>query len=216
MRTRPARSPWSCSKGFSRRQRNFPSGVVSWRVEAASLSAFRSSRALAIGTGLRIIVSPVIMALLLSHDYTAAAIVFLVAAATDWVDGRLARRWGVTTKLGAFLDTTADKLLVSTALIGLVAVDRASPWVALVIIGREFTILGLRAAVASGGRNFETSMLGKWKATVQFVAIALAMLRPDVEIGGAYLDQWLMVIAAAVTAWSGIDYLIQFRRSLGA
>ena len=165
---------------------------------------------------MRIIVSPVIMALLLSHDYTAAAIVFLVAAATDWFDGRLARRWGVTTKLGAFLDTTADKLLVSTALIGLVAVDRASPWVALVIIGREFTILGLRAAVASGGRNFETSMLGKWKATVQFVAIALAMLRPNVMIGGAFLDQWLMVIAAAVTAWSGIDYLTQFRRALGS
>ncbi len=165
---------------------------------------------------MRIIVSPVIMALLLSHDYTAAAIVFLVAAVTDWFDGRLARRWGVTTKLGAFLDTTADKLLVSTALIGLVAVHRASPWVALVIIGREFTILGLRAAVASGGRNFETSMLGKWKATVQFVAIALAMLRPNVVIAGAFLDQWLMVVAAAVTAWSGIDYLTRFRRALGS
>jgi CDP-diacylglycerol--glycerol-3-phosphate 3-phosphatidyltransferase len=156
------------------------------------------------------------MALLLSHDYTAAAIVFLVAAVTDWFDGRLARRWGVTTTLGAFLDTTADKLLVSTALIGLVSVHRASPWVALVIIGREFTILGLRAAVASGGRNFETSMLGKWKATVQFVAIALAMLRPDVVIAGAFLDQWLMVVAAAVTAWSGIDYLTRFRRALGS
>ena len=185
-------------------------------MEAGTLRGFRSSRALAIGTGVRIIVSPAIMALLLSHDYTAAAIVFLVAAVTDWLDGRLARRWGVTTKLGAFLDTTADKLLVSTALIGLVAVHRASPWVALVIIGREFTILGLRAAVASGGRNLETSMLGKWKATVQFVAIALAMLRPDVVIAGAFLDQWLMVVAAVVTAWSGIDYLTQFRRSLGS
>jgi CDP-diacylglycerol--glycerol-3-phosphate 3-phosphatidyltransferase len=183
-------------------------------VEAGTLSAFRSSRALAIGTGVRIVVSPVIMALLLGHSYTAAAIVFLVAAATDWLDGRLARRWGVTTKLGAFLDTTADKLLVATALIGLVAVHRASPWVALVIIGREFTILGLRAAVASGGRNFETSMLGKWKATVQFAAIAIAMLRPDVVIAGAYLDQWLMVIAAVVTAWSGVDYLVRFYRAL--
>ena len=178
------------------------------------MSAFRSSRALAIGTSVRILLSPAIMALLLSHDYTPAAIAFLVAAATDWFDGHLARRWGVTTKLGAFLDTTADKLLVATALIGLVTVHRASPWVALVIIGREFTILGLRAAVASGGRNFETSMLGKWKATVQFVAIALATLRPHVIIGGAFLDQWLMVIAAVVTGWSGIDYLNRFRRTL--
>jgi len=178
------------------------------------MSALRSSRALAIATGLRIVVSPVILALLLDHSYTAAAIVFLCAAATDWIDGRLARRWGVTTRLGAFLDTTADKLLVTTALIGLVSVQRASPWVALVIIGREFAILGLRAAVASGGRNFETSMLGKWKATVQFVAIALATLRPNVVIGGAFLDQWLMVIAAVVTAWSGVDYLSRFYRAL--
>ncbi|HEX4009591.1 MAG TPA: CDP-diacylglycerol--glycerol-3-phosphate 3-phosphatidyltransferase [Solirubrobacteraceae bacterium] len=176
----------------------------------------RSSRALAVGTGVRIVVSPVIMALLLDHSFTPAVIVFLVAAATDWVDGRLARRWGVTTAFGSFLDTTADKLLVTTALVGLVAVHRASPWVALIIIAREFTILGLRAAVAAGGHQFETSMLGKWKATVQFVAIALAMLRPDVTIAGAYLDQWAMVVAAVVTAWSGADYLIRSSAALRA
>jgi len=183
-------------------------------VEAGTLSALRSSRLLAAGTGVRILLAPVVMALVLAGSDTAAAIVFMVAAATDWVDGRLARRWGVTTRLGAFLDTTADKLLVSTALIALVAVDRASPWVALIIVAREFTILGLRAAVASGGRVMDTSMLGKWKATVQFAAIALAMIRPDVMIGGEYLDEWLMVVAALVTAWSGIDYLMKFSASL--
>jgi CDP-diacylglycerol--glycerol-3-phosphate 3-phosphatidyltransferase len=169
---------------------------------------------LAAGTGLRVLASPAVMALVLTHSYDAAAIVFVIAAITDWFDGRLARRWGVTTRLGAFLDTTADKLLVTTALIALVSVHRASPWVALVIVGREFTILGLRAAVESGGRRFETSMLGKWKATVQFVAITLAILRPDGIIAGAYLDQWAMVIAALVTAWSGIDYIIQFSAAL--
>ena len=163
---------------------------------------------------MRIVVSPVIMALLLSHSFTAAAILFGLAAITDWFDGRLARRWGVTTKLGSFLDTTADKLLVTTALVGLVAVHRGSPWVALVIIAREFTILGLRAAVAAGGLQFETSMLGKWKATIQFVAVALAMVRPDVTIGGAYLDQWAMVIATLVTAWSGADYLARSSSAL--
>jgi CDP-diacylglycerol---glycerol-3-phosphate 3-phosphatidyltransferase len=169
---------------------------------------------LAAGTGLRVVASPVVMALVLTASDTAAAIVFLLAAVTDWFDGRLARRWGVTTRLGAFLDTTADKLLVTTALIALVSVHRVSPWIALIIIGREFTILGLRAAVESGGRRFETSMLGKWKATVQFVAISLAILRPDVIIAGAYLDQWAMVIAALVTAWSGIDYIVQFSAAL--
>ncbi|MGO9885095.1 MAG: CDP-diacylglycerol--glycerol-3-phosphate 3-phosphatidyltransferase [Solirubrobacteraceae bacterium] len=176
-------------------------------MEAGTLSALRSSRMLAVGTGARIVLSPVVMALVLNHSYTIATIVFLVAAATDWVDGRLARRWGVTTRLGSFLDTTADKLLVTTALIALVSVQRVSPWIALVIVAREFVILGLRLAVESGGRHMETSMLGKWKATVQFVAIALAMIRPDVVIAGAYLDQWAMVIAAVVTVWSGIDYL---------
>jgi CDP-diacylglycerol--glycerol-3-phosphate 3-phosphatidyltransferase len=169
---------------------------------------------LAAGTGLRVVLCPVVMALVVAGSYTAGAVVFVVAAATDWIDGQLARRWGVTTRFGAFLDTTADKLLVSTALIALVSAGRASPWVAFIIIGREFTILGLRAAVESGGRRFETSMLGKWKATVQFVAITLAILRPDVIILHAYLDQWAMVIAALVTAWSGIDYIVQFSAAL--
>jgi CDP-diacylglycerol--glycerol-3-phosphate 3-phosphatidyltransferase len=183
-------------------------------VEAGTLTALRSSRVLAFGTGVRIAVSPVVMALLLNHTYTTAAILFLIAAATDWFDGRLARRWNVTTTLGSFLDTTADKLLVTTALLGLVGVHRGSPWVALVIIAREFTILGLRAAVAAGGAHFETSILGKWKATIQFVAVALAMLRPDVIVAGAYLDQWAMVVAAVATAWSGADYLARSSAAL--
>jgi len=168
----------------------------------------------AAGTAVRVVLAPVIMALLLERSYTAAAILFLIGAVTDWFDGRLARRWGVTTPLGAFLDTTADKLLVTTALIGLVSIHRASPWVALVMVGREFAILGLRAAVASGGRRFATSMFGKWKATVQFIAIVLAMLRPDAVIAGAYLDQWAMAIAAIITAWSGIDYILRFSAAL--
>jgi CDP-diacylglycerol--glycerol-3-phosphate 3-phosphatidyltransferase len=169
---------------------------------------------LAVGTSVRIVLAPVIMALLLSRSFTVAAAVFLVAAATDYLDGRLARRWGVTTRLGSFLDTTADKLLVTTALIGLVAVDRASPWIALIIVGREFTILGLRAAVASGGHLLETSMLAKWKTTVQFVAIALAMLRPDAVLAGVLLDEWAMIVAAIVTGWSGIDYLLRYSSAL--
>jgi CDP-diacylglycerol--glycerol-3-phosphate 3-phosphatidyltransferase len=169
---------------------------------------------LAAGTGLRVVLAPVVMALVLSHSDTAAAILFVIGAATDWFDGRLARRWNVTTTFGAFLDTTADKLLIATALLALVSVHRASPWLALIIVGREFAILGLRAAVASGGRHFETSMFGKWKATVQFTALTLAMLRFDVEIAGAYLDQWAMVIAAIVTAWSGVDYIRRFSAAL--
>jgi CDP-diacylglycerol---glycerol-3-phosphate 3-phosphatidyltransferase len=162
----------------------------------------------------RIVLAPVVMALVLHGSDTAATIVFLVAAATDWFDGRLARRWEVTTRLGSFLDTTADKLLVSCALIALLAVDRVSPWVVALIVSRELILLGLRAAVAAEGLHIETSMLGKWKATVQFVAIALAMVRPDVTIAGAYLDEWAMVIATVVTLWSGYDYLVRYLHAL--
>ena len=184
------------------------------RVEASTFAGLRTSRALAIGTSVRIAASPVILGLLLGHDWTAAAVLFLIAAATDFLDGRLARRWQVTTKLGSFLDTTADKLLVATTLIGLVAVDRVSAWVAFVIIAREFTILGLRAAVAAGGSSLETSKFGKWKAAFQFAAMAIAILHPNVIIAGAYLDQWLMILVAAITAWSGIEYLRAYAGAL--
>ena len=84
----------------------------------------------------------------------------------------------------------------------------------MAIIGRELTLLGLRAAVAAQGMHLEPSILGKWKATVQFVALALVMLRPDVTIAGAFLDQWLLGVAALVTVWSGVDYFLRFSSAL--
>ncbi len=162
------------------------------------------------GTSLRIVATPVVMGLILGHSWTAAAIVFVVVASTDWFDGRLARRWNVSSRLGSFLDTTADKLLITGVLVALVSVDRASPWLAMVIIGRELCLLGLRAAVATQGLHLEPSLLGKWKATFQFAALALVMIRPDVEIAGAFLDQWLLGVAALVTVWSGVDYFVRF------
>lgn len=190
-------------------------------VEAGALRGGRrgSARASALilaWTSIRIVATPVVMGLVLGHSFTAAAIVFVAASSTDWFDGRLARRWNVSSRLGSFLDTTADKLLITGALIALVAVGRASPWLSMAIIGRELSLLGLRAAVAAQGLHLEPSMLGKWKATVQFVALTLVMLRPDVSVAGALLDQWLLAAAALVTVWSGIDYFVRFYSSLRA
>lgn len=176
----------------------------------------RASALIIAGTSSRIIATPVVMALVLSRSYTAAAIVFLAVSTTDWFDGRLARRFHVSSRLGSFLDTTADKLLVTGALVALVAEHRASPWLSTVIIGRELSLLGLRAAVATQGMHLESSLLGKWKATIQFVVIALVMLRPGVVFAGAYLDQWLLAVAALVTVWSGIEYFVRFSSALGA
>ena len=176
----------------------------------------RAAAFLIAGTSLRIVVIPAVMALVLHHSFTAAAIVFLAVSTTDWFDGRLARRWNVASKLGSFLDTTADKLLVTGALVALLSVDRVSPWFAIVIIGRELSLLGLRAAVAAQGMHLEASMLGKWKATIQFAALGLAMLRPHVTIAGAYLDEWLIALAALATVWSGVEYFVRFSSALRA
>jgi CDP-diacylglycerol--glycerol-3-phosphate 3-phosphatidyltransferase len=173
----------------------------------------RSARLIAAGSATRILLTPVVMWLVLNGEGDAAelsaAALFCIAAATDWVDGRLARRWGVTSKLGSFLDTTADKLLVSGVLIALVAAGRASMWIAALIIGRELVVMALRGVMASEGEILAPSMLGKLKTSIQFLAIALAILRPGDPIGGLFIDEWVMLIAAAITVASAVDYLVR-------
>jgi CDP-diacylglycerol---glycerol-3-phosphate 3-phosphatidyltransferase len=172
-------------------------------------------------TYFRILSVPVVMALILAGPendsaFTAAAVLFALSASTDFLDGFLARRWEKTTTLGSFLDTTADKLLVSGVLIALVAVDRASAWIAALIVARELLILGLRGVVAADGTVFKPSIWGKAKANVQFLAILLAIIRFDVEIGPLLLDEWAMLIAAVITVLSAVEYLTRFASALTA
>ncbi len=167
-------------------------------------------------TYLRVALTPVIMALILSGDrlgwaIPAATLLFALAAITDFFDGRLARRWKQTTTLGTFLDTTADKLLVSGVLIALVEVGRASAWVTFIIVGREILVLGLRGAVtASDGTVVAPSIWGKLKANVQFVAIIIAIWQPAVSVGSWTLAQAALAVAAVVTIGSGVEYLTRF------
>ena len=168
-------------------------------------------------TYLRVALVPVIMALVLAgpdvrYTFAIAAALFAIAAATDFFDGFLARRWAKATTLGSFLDTTADKLLVSGALVALVAVDRASAWIAFIIIGRELVILGLRGAVAVGGEVMVPSIWGKLKANAQFLAVTLAIVRIPDKVGPLFVDQYFMLLAAAVTLASAVEYLARFAR----
>lgn len=161
----------------------------------------------------RIVMVPAIMALVTSsreHAFGVAAFLFAVAAMTDFFDGYLARRWGITTVLGAFLDSTADKLLVAGSLIALVAVDRASIWPVVIIIMREFAVMALRGITAIEGYVVKPSMFGKIKATVQFAAIFFAMLRFAEPWGPLFFDEWLMWIAAGVALASGWQYASGF------
>ncbi len=173
----------------------------------------RSARVIAASSAIRIVLTPFVMWLVLEGDgddaELVACVMFCVAAATDWLDGRLARRWGVTSKLGSFLDTTADKLLVSGVLIALLAAGRASAWIVALIIGRELVLMGLRGVIASEGEVMAPSLLGKLKTSVQFVAIALAILRPGEPGGGLYVDEWAMLAAAVITVASAADYLVR-------
>ena len=172
-------------------------------------------------TYFRIVSVPAVMALVLLGEgsgtaYVAAAVIFAVAAVTDFVDGYLARRWALTTVLGSFLDTTADKLLVSGTLIALVAVDRASPWIAVIIVGRELVIMALRGLLAADGTVMKPSVWGKLKTNVQFVAILLAILRYPEPVGPLYLDEWAMLVAAGVTIMSAVEYLTRFSAVLAS
>ena len=168
---------------------------------------------------LRLVLTPVAMALILDSEPAStravvAAFVFVIAALTDLLDGYLARRWRITTTVGAFLDTVADKVLVAGALLALVEVGATSAWVAFIIIGREITIMGLRSVAALDQSTVPPSIWGKSKAVVQFVAITLAILRLDIVIGPWRLDQWAMAVTVVVTLLSAGDYFAKFRQAL--
>ena len=163
----------------------------------------------------RILLAPAIIALIRAHDrlehaYGWAFALFLVAAFTDFLDGYLARRMKSVSVLGGFLDTTADKLLVTATLLALVSVSRVTVWAALAIMMREFVVMALRGLVAVSGGFIKPSMWGKIKTTAQFTAIALAMMRLPDTWGFFYLDQWAMWIAVILTIASGWNYLAAY------
>ena len=166
-------------------------------------------------TYLRIALVPVVMWLVLigedvRYAYVTGGILFAVASFTDFLDGRLARRWKQVSDFGTFLDTTADKLLVAGVLVALVSVGRASTWIAFLIIGREILIMGLRGVIAADGRVMKPSIWGKVKAAIQFTAITLAIVRTSWRLGPLFPDQWAMLAAALFTIGSAIDYVVRF------
>ncbi|HEX6332150.1 MAG TPA: CDP-diacylglycerol--glycerol-3-phosphate 3-phosphatidyltransferase [Actinomycetota bacterium] len=185
-------------------------------VSVTTAADHRAAAFLKAVTWLRVLLVPVIMALVLvgperRYAFAIAAALFAIGAVTDFVDGFLARRWAQVSAFGTFLDTTADKLLVSGALIALVAVDRASPWIAIVIIGRELLIMGLKGAAAAGGELVSPSALGKAKANAQFLAVVLAIVRYPERVGPLFVDEYVMIAAALITVLSAAEYVVRLR-----
>src|SRR5579883_3427838 len=150
-----------------------------------------------------------------------ALAIFLAAAATDLLDGYLARRWRQVTTIGTLLDPIADKLLVSAALISLVQVRVLPGWMAIVIIGREFAVSGLRSIAAAEGYTIKASDLGKTKMAFQVVAISVMLLsvrHPELVLPATLL-MWAVIFFAVLSAvsyfgkfWRKVDERIKQRR----
>ncbi len=139
--------------------------------------------------------------------------VFLAAAATDLIDGWLARRWGQVTTVGTLLDPIADKLLVSAALVSLVDIHRVAAWIVILIIGREFAVSGLRSIAAAAGYTIKASELGKTKMASQVLAISLVIAGirwPQLDQIGA-IGMWAVMLFGILSA---ADYFRKFWRKV--
>ncbi len=140
---------------------------------------------------------------------------FFVAGLTDLFDGILARRLKKVTLIGQFLDPVSDKLLIASLLIVLTDIGRAPAWMSVIIVGREIAVTGMRALASSQGLTVPSDYLGKFKTAVQMLAVFLLIL-PE-TIGAAQMHVWgsyVLWVAVILTAWSGLSYFVQFKRSL--
>lgn len=147
-----------------------------------------------------------------SKEFVALAI-FLVAAATDLVDGYIARRWGQVTTVGTLLDPIADKLLISAALISLVQIRRLPGWLVILIISREFAVSGLRSIAAAEGYTIRASELGKTKMVAQVVGISLVLLGIHWPAMNT-LAIWAMWGVVVFGLASAVDYFRKFWRQV--
>jgi CDP-diacylglycerol--glycerol-3-phosphate 3-phosphatidyltransferase len=146
----------------------------------------------------------------ITYNQIIATLIFIIAASTDSLDGYLARKRKLVSKLGMLLDPLADKLLVTAVLVSLVEMDKLGAWIAIVIISREFAVTGLRQIALLEGQVIAASKLGKWKTASQITAIIALLLNnfPFTFINFRFdlLSTW---IAAIITIYSGIDYFIK-------
>jgi len=172
----------------------------------------------------RIAAVPVVVILLVFESQQNcfwAAFVFTAASITDWLDGYLARKWGVVTILGKFLDPLADKLIVMAALIMLIPLDRVPAWAVFVILARELIVSGIRSIASSEGIVIAASDLGKYKTIFQMIAIVGLLLHyryywffgvqfdflyPSLHNAGIFI----FYISLVLTVWSGVDYFVKF------
>lgn len=158
----------------------------------------------------RVILIPFFVLFLLlditAYDKWIALAIFIIASFTDFLDGHIARKYHLVTNFGKFMDPLADKLLVCSALICLIELDRIPPWIVIIIIAREFIISGFRLVASDNGVVIAASYWGKFKTTFQIVMICLMIA--DLPVLNL-VTQVVMWAALALTVISLADYLIK-------
>jgi len=137
-----------------------------------------------------VLLTPVSEAWLGVPSYILGVSIFVVAALTDYFDGKLARRWHQVSKLGKLLDPIADKLLISAALISLVENHLAPAWAVVIIVGREFAVTGLRSIAATEGVIISASRMGKFKMVAQVVTVGLLILSTSPAGGSPHVSNF--------------------------
>ena len=171
---------------------------------------------------LRIVLAPLLFFLLSAEfngihqswvDYF-AALVFGLAALSDFFDGFIARAWGQKTKLGAILDPLADKMLILAAFLGLLVRADLSlliAWAIYIILVREFFITGFRVIMLAENIDLSASFAAKLKTAFQIVAVIFLIMRWDF---GFYVDKFLLLIALVLTIYSGLEYVFVYLKRL--
>ena len=143
----------------------------------------------------------------ITWNYYFASLLFVLASATDFFDGFIAREWNQMTMLGAILDPLADKMLTLAAFLGLMMIGEASAWAIYIIIVRELFITGIRTIAVSEGLSVKASLAGKVKTVMQMIAIGFLLMHWPFGVE-------LLWFATALTVYSGLEYLWGFRAAL--
>lgn len=176
-------------------------------------------------TVLRLLLSIVLFALIAWRMFAVATVVFIIAASTDWLDGFIARRYGMVTVLGRILDPFVDKVIICGTFIFLVAEPQSQlrAWMAVVVVGRELLVTALRGYLEQQGADFSASLSGKLKMVVQCVAAAMSLgylhyLSLGSSVDSSTNDLCLLALrgavwgAVALTVWSGVEYIFAAAR----
>lgn len=161
----------------------------------------------------RIFAIPVFIVVYLQGYDVAATVIFIATAATDALDGHIARSRGLVTNFGKLMDPLADKLLTMAAFLLLVQMGEVEGWIVIVILGREFAVSGLRQLAAAGGMVMAAGKTGKVKTVLQMIAIPMLLLH---NWPGRYLhvplDQIVLWACLVMTIVSGVEYFVKNRR----